>query len=89
MLDIGLLPEVSKWLKEQNLPSNEAVYFSLDDLCFTTNSLSDIIDIFYKNGGKNKSNKQIAEIPNSYLVKDTIEYAHLNQLPLWIFGMMY
>lgn len=41
-----------QWLKEQNLPSNEAAYFSLDDLYFTTNSLFEVIDIFYKNGGK-------------------------------------
>lgn len=41
-----------QWLKEQNLPAKQAVYFSLDDLYFTTNSLADTIDTFYKNGGK-------------------------------------
>lgn len=41
-----------QWLKEQNLPSEKAVYFSLDDLYFTTNSLADTIDTFYKGGGK-------------------------------------
>jgi hypothetical protein len=40
-------------------------------------------------GGKNKTNKQIEGLPNSFLVKDDIENAQLNQLPLWIFGMMY
>lgn len=41
-----------QWLKELNLPAEQAVYFSLDDLYFTTNSLADTIDSFYKNGGK-------------------------------------
>lgn len=41
-----------QWLKEKNLPAEQAVYFSLDDLYFTTNSLADTIDTFYKNGGK-------------------------------------
>lgn len=41
-----------QWLKEQDLPSEKAVYFSLDDLYFTTNSLADTIDAFYKGGGK-------------------------------------
>lgn len=41
-----------QWLKEQDLPSEKAVYFSLDDLYFTTNSLADTIDTFYKGGGK-------------------------------------
>ncbi len=40
-------------------------------------------------GGKNKTNKQIDGLPNSFLVKDDIESAQLNQLPLWLFGMMY
>jgi len=40
-------------------------------------------------GGKNKSFKQIKEIPNSYVVADDIEVGHGNKIPLWLFGMMY
>ena len=40
-----------KWLKEQNLPTQKAAYFSLDDLYFTKNTLKDTVEIFYKNGG--------------------------------------
>ncbi|MBI2258929.1 MAG: ATP-binding protein [Flavobacteriia bacterium] len=48
------------------------------------------IDIYtFEVGGKNKTNKQISNLPNSYVVKDDIENAHLNHLPLWLFGMMY
>jgi uncharacterized protein len=64
-----------QWLKEQNLPSNEAVYFSLDDLCFTTNSLSDIIDIFYKNGGKILVLDEVHKLKNwSVIIKNAYDF---------------
>lgn len=40
-------------------------------------------------GGKNKTDKQIAGIENAYVVKDDIEYAFQNRVPLWMFGMLY
>lgn len=40
-------------------------------------------------GGKKKKRKQIADIPNGYLVKDDIEYATPRTIPLWAFGLMY
>lgn len=40
-------------------------------------------------GGKNKTFKQIAGIDNAYLVKDNIEYAYQNSIPLWMFGLLY
>ena len=40
-------------------------------------------------GGKNKSFKQIKDMPNSYVVADDIEVGHGNKIPLWLFGMMY
>ena len=40
-------------------------------------------------GGKNKGKKQIHQIPNSYVVKDNIEYGAGNILPLWAFGLTY
>jgi predicted AAA+ superfamily ATPase len=40
-----------QWLKLQDLPSEKAAYFSLDDLYFTSNTLKETVSIFYKNGG--------------------------------------
>ena len=40
-------------------------------------------------GGKNKSKKQILNIPNSFVVRDDIEYGSGNIIPLWLFGFLY
>jgi len=40
-------------------------------------------------GGKNKSFKQIADVPNSYVVADDIEIGFGNKIPLWLFGFLY
>jgi len=40
-------------------------------------------------GGKNKKQKQIENLPNSFIVKDDIEVGFENVIPLWLFGMMY
>lgn len=40
-------------------------------------------------GGKNKGKKQIESSENGFIVKDNIEIAYLNTIPLWHFGLMY
>lgn len=40
-------------------------------------------------GGKSKTNKQIKDIENSYVVADNIEYGYDKTIPLWIFGFLY
>lgn len=40
-------------------------------------------------GGRNKKNKQIAGIKDAFIVKDDIEYAYNNVIPLWMFGLNY
>ncbi len=40
-------------------------------------------------GGKNKTNKQIANISNSYIAMDNIEIGFGNKIPLWLFGFLY
>jgi uncharacterized protein len=40
-------------------------------------------------GGKNKTKKQIANIPESYVVSDSIEFGYENKIPLWLFGFVY
>ncbi len=40
-------------------------------------------------GGKNKTQNQIKDVSNSYLVKDDIEIGSNNIIPLWMFGFLY
>ena len=40
-------------------------------------------------GGKNKSQKQVHDVENAYIVKDDIEYGMRNVIPLWTFGFLY
>ncbi len=49
----------------------------------------EIGDCTFEIGGKNKKYKQISNIPNAYIVKDDIEYAYMNTIPLWMFGFVY
>jgi len=40
-------------------------------------------------GGRHKDFKQIAEVENSYIAADDIEYGFGNKIPLWLFGFLY
>ena len=40
-------------------------------------------------GGKSKTNKQIAQTENAYLLKDNIEIGLNNMIPIWLFGFLY
>ena len=40
-------------------------------------------------GGRKKGKKQISEADEGYIVKDDIEYAFDNEIPLWMFGFLY
>lgn len=40
-------------------------------------------------GGKNKKQKQILNLPDAYVAKDNIEIGVGNQIPIWVFGLMY
>jgi hypothetical protein len=46
-------------------------------------------DYTFEVGGKKKGKKQISEVPNGYVVRDEIEYATNQIIPLWAFGLMY
>lgn len=50
-----------------------------------------IIDFKYtlEVGGKSKTNKQVANIPDSYIAMDGIETGFGNKIPLWLFGFLY
>lgn len=40
-------------------------------------------------GGKNKTTKQIINLPSAFVVADDIEYGFQNKIPLWLFGFLY
>lgn len=40
-------------------------------------------------GGPSKDFKQIAGVPNSYVLADDIDFPLGNKLPLWIVGFLY
>jgi hypothetical protein len=48
-----------------------------------------INNITFEVGGKNKTQEQIKDLKNAYIVKDNIEYGYQNVLPLWAFGLNY
>lgn len=56
-----------------------------------TSSVSDfMIDGFtFEVGGRRKGKKQIEGVPNAFVVKDDIEFASGNTIPLWHFGFDY
>ncbi len=45
--------------------------------------------MLFEVGGKGKSYKQIADLPNSYIAADNIIEGFKNKIPLWLFGFMY
>lgn len=56
-----------------------------------TSSVSDfMIDNYtFEVGGRKKGKKQIEGVPNAFVVKDDIEFASGNTIPLWHFGFNY
>ena len=61
--------------------------------CFENIYYSDIGDFrvgehIFEIGGKNKSFKQIKDIPHSYVVVDTDYTMETNKIPMWLFGLM-
>ncbi|RZK38517.1 MAG: ATP-binding protein [Pedobacter sp.] len=48
-----------------------------------------IDDLIFEVGGKNKSQKQVKDLSNAYIVKDDLEFGFMNSIPLWHFGLLY
>jgi len=63
----------------------------IDDTIFSHNQGDFLVDnkYIFEIGGKNKSFKQIEDLPNSYVVSDDIEIGYKNKIPLWLFGFLY
>ena len=61
--------------------NNEVICSSVSDFLINGHT--------FEVGGKGKGKKQIADLPDSYIVKDDIEYGYGNVIPLWAFGLNY
>jgi predicted AAA+ superfamily ATPase len=48
-----------------------------------------ISNLTFEVGGKSKTQRQIENLKNAYIVKDDIEYGYKNVIPLWAFGLNY
>ncbi len=46
-------------------------------------------DYNFEIGGKNKTKKQLEGVENGYLALDNVETGFGNEIPLWLFGLMY
>ena len=46
-------------------------------------------DYTFEVGGKKKGKKQISDVESGYVVRDEIEYATPQIIPLWMFGLLY
>lgn len=71
----------------------ETIFFAWlrKDHHITASPISDfeIDGITFELGGRKKGQKQIQEAKRGYIIKDDIEYAFQNQIPLWMFGYIY
>jgi len=69
----------------------ETFFASMFDNIYTSKKGDFLVDEKYtfEIGGKNKSFKQIADMPNSFVVADDIEVGFGNKVPLWLFGFLY
>lgn len=79
-LDIGNLRET--FFYSQLQVKHKVTYSNITDF---------IIDEAYhfEIGGKTKGEKQISSLTNAYIAKDDIEVGYANQIPLWLFGLLY
>jgi hypothetical protein len=78
--DIGTVRET--FVASMLAPNNRLQYPTSGDLLVNEKYLLEI-------GGKGKSYKQVADIPDSYIVIDDEETGIGNRIPLWFFGMLY
>jgi predicted AAA+ superfamily ATPase len=61
---VGKTTLLLQYLKELEFPPEQVAYFSLDDLYFTTHTLKDTTDLFYKYGGKVLALDEVHKYPN-------------------------
>lgn len=79
-INIGSLRET--FVKSQFLGLHNSSYPEFGDLLIDDKYTFEI-------GGKSKTQKQIKDIDNSFILSDNIEIGYLNKIPLWLIGFMY
>ena len=72
----------------------ETFFFAQTSVCHTVarayaNGDFRIGDYCFEVGGRSKKQKQIKDIPNSFAVKDDMDFPGYRTIPLWNFGLMY
>ncbi len=75
--------QIKNYYASQNLFIDEAIYTAKKGDFLVNNTY------IFEIGGKNKSFKQIKDVPNSFVVADDIEVGFGNKIPLWLFGFLY
>lgn len=73
-------------IRETFFASQLAVLF---DLTIPEKGDFRVNDFTFEIGGKNKTTEQVRATPNSYIIKDDIEYGIGNTIPIWYFGFLY
>ena len=77
--DVGNMRETIflAWLRvRETIASSKLADFEVNDMTFEV-------------GGHAKGQRQILEAKQGYIVKDDVEYAYKNEIPLWHFGFIY
>lgn len=72
----------------------ETFFFAQTSVCHTVASADAngdfrIGDYTFEVGGQSKKQRQISGVPNSFVVKDDVDFPGYRTLPLWHFGLMY
>lgn len=80
--------EINKGNIRETFFANQVRY--KHQLTYTNHGDFDVDNQFiFEIGGKNKTPKQIQNIPNAYIASDDIEYGFQQKIPLWLFGFLY
>jgi hypothetical protein len=66
-----------------DLPNVEHIDF------YSINRIKKLFYIHFEIGGKNKTTRQIRNLTHAYLALDGIATGFRNEIPLWLFGMLY
>jgi predicted AAA+ superfamily ATPase len=80
--------------KEANIGNVRETFFLNQTRVNNTVASSSVADFkiekyTFEVGGKDKTQEQIKNTQNAFIVKDNIEYGYKNVVPLWAFGLNY
>ena len=89
ILRIGIMCRVSTEEQALRGDSLEAQETTLVEYAKTGGDLRVDGKYIFEIGGADKDFAQIADMLNSYILADDIEYPSGNKLPLWIIGFLY